>query len=405
MFIFTSILFLFACSFLMAAAESSFFTLKNWKISKLKKINNASFRILVNNSESLISTLSLGTTTSNCLIISIFILNFSKYETVYFMLLSVFLLFFIALFCEILPKTLAIKSPEKWARNLSNPIIVFHYALMPIRTLAEIFCNISSRLFLPKTLIPNTTTSEEEFGELIDWAYQQGVLERSEREIMEEIIKLDKRTAEEAMKPRANMVCIEDNLPIKEMLSDAKKHKYTRLPIFNETTDNIVGILNTRQLLLQPDGDLSESIEFPSFVPSTMNLMDLLHSLQRQRRGLAIVLDEFGGTAGLITIEDILEELVGEMREEGEKVEFTIEKLNRNRWRVNGSLSVEDFAKLVPELKRLPEVDTMGGLVVALKEVVPKNGESIKYRGLELTVVAADDRRVKELIIKKTGKQ
>ena len=132
-----------------------------------------------------------------------------------------------------------------------------------------------------------------------------------------------------------------------------------------------------------------------------MNLMDLLKSLQTQRRGLAIVLDEFGGTAGLITIEDVLEELVGEIREEGEKAEFTIEKLNRNRWRVNGNLPIDDFKKIAPDFLGLKEVDTMGGVITALKEVVPENGQSARLNGFELSVVASDERRVKELIVKK----
>ena len=197
------------------------------------------------------------------------------------------------------------------------------------------------------------------------------------------------------------MICIEDTSNLDHMILYSKRYNHTRIPIFNETPDNVVGILNTRKLLLSPGDDVSEAIEFPSFVPSTMNLMNLLQSLQKQRRGLAIVLDEFGGTAGLITIEDILEELVGEMREEGEQVEFTVEKLHWNRWRVNGSLPVEDFQKIAPELKVIPEVDTMGGLVAALKEVVPKIGESLKYCSLEITVVSADERRVKELIVKR----
>ena len=389
-------------SFILAASESAFFSLKNWQLNKLaRKSNNSAFKHLIKDTKSLVSTLALGTTTSNSLIIAICILIWLKFEVMYFIVLLCILLFFIALFCEILPKTLAIKSPNSWSLGVSKTIYIFHWLSAPLRNLAESFCNILLRIILPKGIKPNSTASEYEFAELIDWAYQQGILERSEREIMEEIIKLDKRTAEEAMKPRSQMVCIENDTPIKEMISAAKKHKYTRLPIFNETPDNIIGVLNTRKLLLYPEADLAESIEFPSFVPSSMNLMDLLNSLQMQRRGLAIVLDEFGGTAGLITIEDILEEVVGEMREEGEKVEFTIEKLNRNRWRVNGALSIEDFQKTVPELKKLPKVDTMGGLIVALKEVVPKNGESIVHSGLKLTAVATDDRRVKELIVTK----
>ena len=164
-----------------------------------------------------------------------------------------------------------------------------------------------------------------EFSELIDLAYQQGVIERSEREILNEIIKLDQKTAEEVMKPRSDMICIEDTSDLRKMILFSKKHNHTRIPIYNETPDNVVGILNTRKLLLSPDDDVSEAIEFPSFVPSTMNLMNLLQSLQKQRRGLAIVLDEFGGTAGLITIEDILEgELTGHCQSK------ILKKLSRN---------------------------------------------------------------------------
>src|SRR3981081_3617311 len=114
------------------------------------------------------------------------------------------------------------------------------------------------------------------------------------------------------MKPRAQMACKSDELSIEEMIEAARKHRHRRLPIYDETPDTIVGILNTRALLLDPQIDLADAIEFPSFVPETMNLLQLLKSLQRQQRGLAIVLDEFGGTAGIVTMEDILEEMIGE---------------------------------------------------------------------------------------------
>ena len=392
-------------SFILGAAESAFFSLKSWEIKELTKKNiNGNFNKLINDNQNLVSTLSLGTTTFHSFIIAVFVQSWINLNIMYFMLFLCILILFIALLCEILPKTLAINSPKKWALTLSKPVLLFDRISKPIRYMAQKISDISLNLILPKKLLPNITTTEEEFSELIDWAYQQGVLEKSERDIVDEIIKLDKKTAEDIMKPRSHMICIEDNISTKEMILASRKHKLTRIPIFNDTTDNIVGILNTRKLLLNPSQDLSESIEFPSFVPSTMNLMDLLKSLQAQRRGLAIVLDEFGGTAGLITIEDILEELLGEMREEGEKIEFTIEKLNRNRWRVNGALSIDDFKKTVPELNRIAEVDTMGGLILALKEFVPQVGESIQYKGFNFTVVAADERRVKELVVKKISR-
>ena len=148
-------------------------------------------------------------------------------------------------------------------------------------------------------------------------AYQQGALAQSEKEIILQIISLDRRTAREVMKPRSQMAAISDDLPIEEMIAAARKHKHRRLPIYDETPDTIVGILNTRALLLDPQIDLADAIEFPSFVPESMNLLQLFKSLQRQQRGLAIVLDEFGGTAGVVTMEDILEEVIGKIRRRG----------------------------------------------------------------------------------------
>src|SRR5438128_7538053 len=115
--------------------------------------------------------------------------------------------------------------------------------------------------------------------------------------------------------------------------------------------DTIVGILNTRALLLDPQIDLADAIEFPSFVPASMNLLQLLKSLQRQQRGLAIVLDEFGGTAGVVTMEDILERMIGEIRSETGAEGFVMEKLAEGRWRVNGTMRLDDFARECPELE------------------------------------------------------
>lgn len=347
------------------------------------------------------SSLGLIASILNASITAICIVMFMEVMKLNFMLFYCILLAFIVFFCVLIPKILASKYFEPWESLLAKPVLLILRLAKPLGMISEFICEKIMHALIPKNFEPDEITSEEEFAELIDLAYQQGVIERSEREILKEIIKLDQKTAEEVMKPRSEMVCIEDTSDLHSMFSFSKKHNHTRIPIYNETPDNVVGILNTRKLLLSPDDDVSEAIEFPSFVPSTMNLMNLLQSLQNQRRGLAIVLDEFGGTAGLITIEDILEELVGEMREEGEQIEFTVEKLHWNRWRVNGALPIEDFQKVVPELKAVPEVDTMGGLVAALNEVVPKTGESLKYCALELTVVSADERRVKELIIKR----
>src|SRR5207249_7886528 len=124
--------------------------------------------------------------------------------------------------------------------------------------------------------------------------YQHGTLAEAEKEIILQIVRLDRRTAKEVMRPRSQMAAIPDDLSIEEMIEAARRYKHRRLPMYDQTPDTIVGILNTRALLLDPQADLADAIEFPSFVPETMNLLQLLKSLQRQHRGMAIVLDEIG---------------------------------------------------------------------------------------------------------------
>src|SRR5260370_25137911 len=138
------------------------------------------------------------------------------------------------------------------------------------------------------------------------------------------------------------------------MVAAARRFKHRRLPIYDETSERMVGVLKTQALLLDPQLDLAEVIEFPSFVPESMNLLKLLQSLERQQRGLAIVLDEFGGTAGLVTTADILQEAVGKIRTEDEIAGFVMEKLGDGRWRVSGTTRLDDFRRCCPGLRAVP---------------------------------------------------
>jgi len=228
---------------------------------------------------------------------------------------------------------------------------------------------------------------------------QQGALAESEKEIILQIIQLDRRTVKEVMKPRSRMAAISDDLSIEEMIEAARKYRHRRLPMYDQTPDTIVGILNTRVLLLDPHVDLADAIEFPSFVHETMNLLQLLKSLQRQQRGLAIVLDEFGGTAGLVTLEDILEEMIGKIRREDAAPDFVMEKLDPNRWRVSGTLRLDDLRREYPGLGEVTEVETVGGLLTSLLDVVPGRGDTALFRGLRLTALVAEERRVKEVLV------
>jgi CBS domain containing-hemolysin-like protein len=278
-------------------------------------------------------------------------------------------------------------------------LALLHRLARPLHQVAQRLNRALLRIVVPESVKPHPTFTDAEYQELVELAFQQGTLPQSARDIILQIIHLDRRTVKEVMRPRSRMAAISDDASIEDMMAAAKKFRHRRLPIYDETPDTIVGILNTRALLLDPHIDLADAIEFPSFVPETMNLLQLFKSLQRQQRGMAIVLDEFGGVAGLVTMEDILGELVGKLRGEMQAENLVMEKLGEGRWRMSGTTRLDDFRREHPPLGDVLEVETMGGLLTHLLGVVPVSGESVTFRGLKLTAQAVEERRVRELLV------
>ena len=396
-------------SFIFALAESALFSLGHWQLQRLQKTQPESSEKLcklLSQPEDILTTIVFGNTLVNSLIAATGVWLILKWDWPAAITLCG-LCFFILVVCEVVPKTLAVRSPVVWALRVAPYMLALAKGTHSIRKIVQFLIGKILQFFLSKVAQARKEMSDEDYQELLELACQQGTLAKSEKEIILQIINLDRRTVREVMKPRSQMACIPDDMPVEDMIVAARKLRHRRLPIYDEAADTIVGILNTRTLLQNPSVDLADAIEFPSFVPDSMNLLQLLKSLQRQQRGLAIVLDEFGGTAGLVSVEDILEAVVGEIRSEGEETGFIMQPLGEGKWRVNGIMRQEDFQREYPPLEIRDEVDTMGGLLVHQLGVVPSTGQHVLYCGLRLTATVVDDRRVKELkveVIKRTEK-
>ncbi len=393
-------------SFFFAVAESALFSLGKWRALQLKErypVLGQQALELLESPQDLLATIVLGNTAANAGLVAVSLWGMFRWNWP-IVLTPALLLLVILIGCEVIPKTLAVRAPEFWTIRLVRPILLLQRLSRPVRQIAQLVNALVVRAVLPASIKPQRALTDAEYEELLELAFQQGALARSEKEIILQIIRLDRQTAKDVMKPRSRMNCISDDLSVEEMMAAARKFKHTRLPVFDETPDTIVGILNTQALLLDPSIDLADVIEFPSFVPESMNLLQLLNSLQRQKRGLAIVMDEFGGTAGLVTLGDILEEVLGKVREDTETGKFIMDRLGPGKWRVSGAMRVEDFQREYPDLGTLEDVDTIGGLLVNQMEVVPGQGESVLFRGLRLTAQVADERRVREVLVEVAGK-
>ena len=390
-------------SFFFSLAETAIFSLSRWQVRQLTERNPRSGAIIARmlaESQDVLGTLALGNTFAGAamLAVGLWMALSGRWPTA----LTVLTLLLLALLGgEVLPKTLAVRGPEQWSLRVARLLLFFQKLTLPLRWLAQQLNQLILRIVVPPSVKPQTALTDADYQELLEFAFQQGTLAASEKEIILQIINLDRRTAKDVMKPRARMACIADDLSVEEMIEAARKLRHRRLPMFDETPDNIVGILNTRVLLLDPQVDLADAIELPSFVPESMNLLQLFKSLQRQQRGMAIVLDEFGGTAGIVTPEDILEEIIGPRRDENASERVWMESLGPDRWRLHGGFPIDDFRRQYPALGEVEEVETMGGLLLSLLEVVPNEGQSVVFRGLRLTAAACDARRIRELLVER----
>ena len=386
-------------SFFSALAESALFSLGKSKVHQIAESASSGGALverLLREPQDLLATIVLGNTLANAGLVGTALwLGFQGDWPFAATIVSILLLILIV--CEVVPKTLAVREPARWSLRLARPVALLQTLSGPLRRVAQSVNAALLRLVIPKSIAPHVGLTEAEYQELLELAAHQGALGRSEKEIILQIIRLDQRTAKEVMRSRASMACISDELSIEEMLGAARQHKHRRLPIYHDTPDTIVGILNARELLLSPEADLADVTEAPSFVPETMNLLKLFQSFQRQQRGVAIVLDEFGGTSGIVTMTDIIEEVIGKLQVDAAAQGFIIEKLGDSRWRVSGTMLLDDFRREYPSLGEVEEVETMGGLLCAELGIVPTKGESVLHGGLRLTATVVDDRRVREL--------
>ena len=396
------VIFAFAVmSFLFALAESSLFSLGQQSIHRMRqqKAPDADWIVQqLGNPHEVMAVLVFGNTLFNSAIWATGLLMVISGIWPPFSTLSS-LVILILIGCEVMPKALAVRLPEKWSMASVRLLTFLQWLNHPLRHVTRWMNQLILRWTPNRFRKEVSRTGDSDYQELLELGYQQGMLGLGEKEIILEIIELDCKCATDVMTPRSQVVALPFDLALTQMCEEARKQTFRRIPLYSETLDQMVGILDTRKLFLNPEGDLFECTELPSFVPESMNLLALFKSLQRQRRGMAVVVDEFGGLAGVVTMEDILEEILGPIRNENESEAFEIEVLAPGKWRVSGLLEVDAFREYCPSLEEVVEVDTMGGLFTMKLGYVPEAEETVLFGNLKLTSKIVGERRIKELLV------
>jgi CBS domain containing-hemolysin-like protein len=250
--------------------------------------------------------------------------------------------------------------------------------------------------------------SAEELRLIVERGGEQGVLEAEEEQMINAVIELGERRLHEVMIPRIAIVALPASAGLEETIDKVVDEGHSRVPVFEESIDEVIGILYAKDLLpflktsSKPRPAIRTLLRPPVFVPESMTVDDLLHEFQRRKVHIAIVLDEYGGTAGLVTIEDLLEEIVGEIQDEFDTEEPMVVKLSDDEARVDGRANIDDLTDLFDtnlELEDEDEYDTVGGLNYHRIGGVPSPGDQVSVDGLTLTVESTDGRRVGKVLV------
>ena len=320
---------------------------------------------------------------------------------------TILLSLFTIVFGELVPKSLALAHPEAFALRLSRPVDLLGRVFRPVVAFLTLTTRAIARS-LGADVTAQAQISTEELRLIVERGGEQGILEAEEEQMINAVIELGERRLHEVMVPRTSIVALPTTATFDQAIDTIVDDGHSRVPVYAASMDEVVGILYAKDLLplLKTDArerpDLRRLLRTPVFVPESMSIDDLLHEFQRRKVHIAIVLDEYGGTAGLVTIEDLLEEIVGEIQDEYDVEEPLVERLDDDRVRVDGRAAVEDLLEIWDlriQLEDEDEYDTVGGLVYHRVGGVPSPGDEVRVDGLRLTVESTDGRRVGKVLV------
>ena len=395
------------CSALLTGAEAAYFSLGRARLKHLAEEQGQADPLapLLREPHELLVTLLVGITLIN---IGASALAASIAERllgpVGLPIAIVVMVFLLSVFGEVLPMTLAVEHPERFTTWVNRPVMWLSRVLGPVRILLGAFTALTLRLVGSERRGDDPEITEDELRTLVDVGAREGVVERTEREMIHRVFELEDTSVREVMVPRPDMFCLDVATPRAQILDLLRENLHSRVPVYEGTVDQIVGVLYTKELLphlhgLPPDFDLRSHLHPPYFVPESKRADALLREFQAKKLHLAVVVDEFGGTAGLVTLEDLLEELVGEIRDEFDEEERLVQPLGEGTFRISGKLSIDGLNAVTGLTVSSESYDTVGGWVLDLFGRVPNKGERAETPDAIVTVEKVERTRVVEVVV------
>jgi len=411
---------LLLCSALISGTEVAFFSLSKTDIIKISDETKGQNPVvlLLQNPSKLLATILITNNFINILIVLIFaslgevflkeqnlsltILGFILPSSIVKFSIEVLLVtFFILLFGEVLPKVYASRRALKFCNLMCRPLQFLSFFLTPLSFPLINLTNVIEKKLGSK----NSNFSVEILSKALELT-SEGSTTKEEKKILEGIVSFGNTETVQIMKPRIDIFALSHEETYDEVLTKILKHGYSRNPVYKNSIDNIVGVLYAKDLLGfldNKDFNWQELLREPFFVPENKKLDDLLVEFRERKNHLAIVVDEYGGTSGIVTLEDVIEEIVGEINDEFDTDDLSYSKINANNYIFDGKITIKDFCKVLEDTNEEKfeeykgESETIAGFILEISGKFPKIGEKINFDRYTFTIEALDRKRIKQL--------
>ena len=390
------ILILLALSAFFSSSETALTTVNKIRIRNLAELGENQARmlsaILIGNNVVNLSASSMVTV----LVTDVFGSSFAGIATGVLTLL-------ILIFGEITPKTVATLESERNALRCAHVIYTLMIALTPLILLVNWMSSGVLKLLHVDPNKRNDDMTEDELRTIVEVGHEKGVIESEEKEMINNVFDLDDSVAKDIMVPRIDMVFVDVDASYQKVIETFREEHYTRLPVYEETTDNVIGIINVKDLLLVEDREhfhVRDYLRQPIYTYESKKISDLLLELRKTSNNIVIVLDEYGATAGLATLEDILEEIVGDIRDEydGDEEEELVE-VAPGEYVAEGAMKLDDLNDRLNLGLDSEDYDSIGGFMIEQLDHLPEAGESMEYEGIRMVVDAVDRNRIDKVRI------
>lgn len=400
------LVFLIMCSAFFSGSEIAFATANKMRLKNAADAGNPSAKLacrIADRFTEFLSTVLVGNNlvniaaASTATLIAVYHLGIERGETVAALVMTVIIL----IFGEILPKILAAEDADRIVLAFARPLHFCFILFKPLVLAVSKMLNRLSKLWTPTDAEPSVT--DEELVEMVDTIEEEGVISEREGELIRSAIEFSDTTVHEILTPRVDVAFVDIDDPVEEILANDEIMRHSRVPVYEGSVDNIIGILNTKHLLKSAIADRKPDIRRlmrdPLFVHMTMTTADLLQEFRSRRLHMAVVLDEYGGTMGIVTMEDVLEEIVGDIWDEKDVVETEYTKVSDTVYTVDGSMQISDLFELLDVSDRDfdSEYTTIGGWATETLDRFPETGDSFRYKNLLVTVTKTDNMRADKL--------